>query len=112
RDVVFTGTHDNDTAVGWYRNESTRAAKARLSAYAGTGKLTPQRAAVTLCRLAYASPARLAIIPVQDLLGLGTEARMNIPAMPTGNWRWRLDPALLTRPLQRQLSKWVQLYGR
>ncbi|HWK58394.1 MAG TPA: malto-oligosyltrehalose synthase [Parapedobacter sp.] len=111
RDVVFTGTHDNDTAVGWYRNEST-AAKARLSAYAGAGTLTPQRAVVTLCRLAYASPARLAIIPLQDLLGLGTEARMNIPAVPTGNWRWRLDPDQLTTRLRRQLSEWVQLYGR
>ncbi|MGV3762785.1 malto-oligosyltrehalose synthase [Parapedobacter sp.] len=111
-DIVFTGTHDNNTVAGWYRDELSASSKARLKAYTGGGTLTPRRAAMVLIRIAYASRAKLAIIPLQDALGLGTEARMNIPANAAGNWRWRLDPAQLTVRLQRQLSTWVQRYGR
>lgn len=111
-DVVLTGTHDNNTVAGWYRDELHASTKARLKAYTGTGTLTPHRAAMVLIRVAYASPAQLVIIPMQDILGLGTEARMNVPANPLGNWRWRLDSAQLTVRLQRRLGKWVQLFGR
>lgn len=111
-DVVFTGTHDNNTAAGWYRDELPAEGKAQLSAYAGTGRLNPQQACDVLCRMAYASPAQLALIPMQDLLRLGGEARMNVPAAPQANWQWRLEAKQLTSRLQRQLCEWVQLYGR
>lgn len=112
RDVVFTGTHDNNTAAGWYSDELSASDRARLKAYIGAGTLTPKRAALALIRLAYVSPAEMAITPLQDVLTLGAEARMNIPAEPAGNWRWRLNPDQLAPRLRRRLSEWVQLYGR
>ncbi|MFC3199696.1 malto-oligosyltrehalose synthase [Parapedobacter deserti] len=111
-DVVFTGTHDNNTALGWYRDELKPEGKAQLGAYIGAGRLTPQHAVDALCRMAYASPAWLAILPVQDVLKLGSDARMNIPAAPQANWQWRLESGQLTPRLQRQLSDLVRLYGR
>jgi len=111
-DVVFTGTHDNDTAVGWYRAELQAAGKSQLKAYTGARRLSPQRAGRALCRMAYASPAWLAILPMQDLLGLDSEARMNVPAAPQANWRWRLKAKQLTTRLQQDLDEWVRLYGR
>lgn len=111
-DVVFTGTHDNNTAAGWYRDELPANGKAQLKAYIGTRRLTPRQAGAALCRLAYASPGWLAILPIQDILKLGSEARMNIPAAPQDNWQWRLKAGQLTISLQQQLSEWVQLYGR
>lgn len=112
RDVVFTGTHDNNTAVGWYRSELSPKGKAQLSKYIGVDRLTPQQACLALCRLAYASPAALALVPVQDILGLGSEGRMNVPARPEANWQWRLDMGRLTDRLSRRLQAWMKLYGR
>ena len=89
--VVFTGTHDNNTVKGWFETEASAAEKRRL-------KLTLGRepAADTLhwdmIRLAMMSPARMCIIPVQDLLGLGPEARINTPGRWEGNWLWRMSP--------------------
>jgi len=83
--VVYTGTHDNDTALGWYRSLDavTRARVDRLlGAAAG-----PMPGA--LVQAAFQSPAEIAVVPFQDLLGLGSEARMNVPGTPDGNWRWR-----------------------
>ena len=84
--VVYTGTHDNDTTLGWFQalDEPTR--DAVRSALDGTGDMPAD-----LVRAAYASPARLAVIPMQDLLGLGSEARMNVPGTVEGNWRWRFE---------------------
>jgi 4-alpha-glucanotransferase len=96
--VVYTGTHDNDTTLGWYAalDAGTRS---RVDACLAS---TPGDMPGALIRAAYASPARLAMLPLQDLLGLGTEARMNVPGTPSGNWRWRfgwdqLDPGLSDR---------------
>jgi 4-alpha-glucanotransferase len=93
--VVYTGTHDNDTARGWWdslsRDERER-----------TG-LDPADPAWSLLELAWSSPARLAIVPAQDLLGLGSEARMNVPGRERGNWRWRLDDGRLTEDLAARL---------
>jgi 4-alpha-glucanotransferase len=81
--LVYTGTHDNDTAVGWYRANPI-----------------PDLDAVephwSLIRMAYESRAAVAIVPAQDVLGLGSEARMNTPGRGTGNWSWRLEPGQLT----------------
>lgn len=112
RDIVFTGTHDNNTVAGWYRDELSMTIKRQLEAYLGVSRIGPRQASRALCRLAYSSPAALAILPVQDLLQLGSEARMNVPADPEANWRWRLKPGQLTERIQRQLCEWVQLYGR
>jgi len=111
-DVVFTGTHDNNTVAGWYQEELQAKGKAQLTAYVGTRRLNPQQASSALCRMAYASPAWLAILPMQDLLGLRTEARMNVPAAPQENWQWRLRAKHLTDHLQQKMTAWVRLYGR
>ena len=96
--VVYTGTHDNDTAVGWFRSLDP-IAKRHVLDYVGGRE---EEIAWSIVREAMTSIADLAIVPVQDLLGLGSEARMNVPGIANGNWRWRapheaLDPALAAR---------------
>ena len=89
--IVYTGTHDNDTVVGWYAQASAEE-QARVEAL--FGPLTkPQQ---TLAEAALASPGIAAFLPVQDLLGLGSEARFNTPGNPHGNWSWRLSDLQLT----------------
>ncbi len=89
--VVVTGTHDTDTALGWWA-----ALGDRRRAASG---LDPAEPNWSLIRLAFGSRARLAIVPAQDLLGLGSEARMNTPGRAGGNWGWRLEPGQLSSPL-------------
>jgi len=93
--VVYTGTHDNDTTAGWWAtvSDSERAEAERVLARAGIEEDDPAWA--LLC-LAFASPARVAIVPMQDVLGLGNEARMNLPGTSEGNWAWRLEEGQLT----------------
>jgi 4-alpha-glucanotransferase len=87
--VVYTGTHDNNTVRGWFEKEASRSEKKRLSVI--SGRRTPAREiAWELIRLAMLSPARWSIIPVQDLLGLGADARINTPGQVRGNWVWRM----------------------
>jgi 4-alpha-glucanotransferase len=87
-DVVYTGTHDHDTARGWFESLPARA-RAR------TG-LDPREPHWSLIALALSSRANLALIPVQDVLGLGSEARLNMPGRAAGNWTWRLHRGELT----------------
>jgi 4-alpha-glucanotransferase len=82
--IAYTGTHDNDTLVGWLAQASTEEAD-RLSELYGPA-VTPRR----LIEAVLASPAVAAFVPAQDLLGLGAEARFNTPGNPQGNWSWRL----------------------
>ena len=102
RRLAYTGTHDHDTARGWY--ESLDPARRRLAARYGVAGPEPWWA---LIRLAFSSPARLAMIQAQDVLGLGSEARMNDPGRPgrRANWRWRLEPGALTPALARRLRE-------
>ena len=86
RAVVYTGTHDNDTTLGWYHALDE---PMRNTVRGSLGDADDIPAA--LLRAAYGSVARLAVLPMQDLLGLGSEARMNIPGTTAGNWRWRFD---------------------
>ncbi|MCX7750180.1 MAG: 4-alpha-glucanotransferase [Candidatus Bipolaricaulota bacterium] len=91
RVLVYTGTHDNDTALGWYRSAPPEE-RARLGAYLareGIPLAQDEDAPWALIELAFRSRANLAVIPLQDVLGLGSEARMNRPACPSGNWAWR-----------------------
>lgn len=103
RVVVYPGTHDNDTALGWYRSLG-KEEKNRVLAYLaekGIGVAEEREIPWALMALAFSSRAKLAVIPMQDILGLGSEARMNYPSRPEGNWTWRLTtephPALAKR---------------
>jgi 4-alpha-glucanotransferase len=100
--VVYTGTHDNDTTAGWWEaaGERERANVSRALAAARIEEAEPQWG---LIRLALESPAQLAVIPAQDVLGLGSAARMNTPGRAEGNWRWRLRPGELTDELAGRL---------
>lgn len=108
---VYTGTHDNNTAVGWYHDETGRADHKRLEKYAGT-RVTAGNIHRVLARMAYASVADTAVIPMQDLLGSGAETRMNTPGTAEGNWRWRLHPGDLNDRLRRQMRSWARMYNR
>lgn len=106
--VVYTGTHDNDTTAGWAAAR-TPAELAALGRYAPSAGDDPVWA---LIRLALASVARIAVVPMQDLLGLPSEARMNTPAVPSGNWRWRCPRDALTAGLAARVRELAALYGR
>ena len=102
--AVYTGTHDSDTAVGWYRSLPRRVRDA-----AGLDPVEPNW---SLIRMALASRARLAVAPAQDVLGLGSEARMNRPGEAEGNWTWRLEPGQLTDELAARLRAETERAGR
>ena len=92
RSAVYTGTHDNDTAVGWWRGSSTVRERVNFAAYAGR-EVTRENVSRVMIQMALSSVADLAVIPAQDLLGLDGSCRMNRPAAARGNWSWRLLPA-------------------
>jgi 4-alpha-glucanotransferase len=102
--VAYTSTHDTDTAVGWFEG-------LRPTQRAATG-LDPREPQWGLIELAYASPAVLAIAPAQDVLGLGSESRMNRPGLTRGNWSWRLERGALTPLLARRLRLLAEQHGR
>jgi 4-alpha-glucanotransferase len=118
--VAYTGTHDNDTTLGWWTStgagDSTRSARDVeeerdfCRRYLGvSGELEIHWA---LIRAVLASPADTALMPLQDVLGLGSEARMNVPGRPAGNWRWRFRAGALTPEVQGRLLELVRLYDR
>ena len=83
--IVYTGTHDNDTTPGWWSTAS-EAERRAASAYFGVEDDSIQWAMI---RAAETSVSRLCVVPLQDVLGLGSEGRMNVPSRPDGNWSWR-----------------------
>jgi 4-alpha-glucanotransferase len=106
--VVYTGTHDNDTARGWFEHASEQERElARV--YPGEDCRDFPWA---LTRAAYTSVAETAIVPVQDILGLGSEARMNRPGAHADNWSWRLVPGALTRDRAERLRRLAEITGR
>ena len=117
--VVYTGTHDNNTTVGWFKNmaieDTTQSReekkKERQTAlnYLGTDG---HEINWKFIRLALMSVADTAIIPMQDVLGLGSEARMNVPSTAEGNWCWRFIPDRLTEEITDRLRELTTLYGR
>ncbi|XHX77286.1 MAG: 4-alpha-glucanotransferase [Stenomitos frigidus ULC029] len=109
RCVVYTGTHDNDTTVGWF-NQLSDYEKGNLWHY--LGNFSPDGIQWDLIRLALSSVASLAIIPLQDILGLGTEARMNFPSTAEGNWQWRYHDDALHGELKDRLKNLTRLFGR
>jgi 4-alpha-glucanotransferase len=106
--VVYTGTHDNDTTRGWFARLSTREAAflRRYAPYAETD------VAWELIRLAWGSVADTAVAPLQDVLSLGTEARMNLPGRPSGNWGWRFTAGMLTDAVLGRLADLTEVYSR
>lgn len=106
--VVYTGTHDNDTTTGWYANLDP-GEKQRVRDYL---RCRDADVCAAMVRAALASVARYAVLPVQDLLGLGSESRMNRPGVASGNWGWRLRGGELTEHLAEGLREEVGLYNR
>jgi 4-alpha-glucanotransferase len=101
--LVYTGTHDNNTVKGWFENEAVPEEKKRLFAYLGR-QVTPPEVSWELIRLGAESDAEAFVVPLQDVLGLGKEARMNRPGTKSGNWRWRFLPGQLTSALAEKLA--------
>ncbi len=107
--LVYTGTHDNDTTVGWYESRS-REDQEKVLDYLGC--IEPEGLHWSLIRMAMSTRAAYAIIPIQDILGLGEEARMNTPGRANGNWEWRYTPEMLNGEVREKLKKMTHLYGR
>jgi 4-alpha-glucanotransferase len=107
--VIYTGTHDNDTVVGWWHSGAADHERRNAEAYVGRCQEGIHWAFV---RSAQCSPASLCIIPLQDVLGVGSEARMNTPSLHGGNWRWRFDQQWLTGELAAKLALLAELSDR
>lgn len=108
---AYTGTHDNNTIVGWFTKDADKQSIKNLKQYAGT-KVSEENVHLVLMKLAYASVAKTVIIPIQDVLGFDEKARMNTPASTEKNWSWRLQPGELSPLLHKQLRKLVGFYNR
>ena len=109
--VVYTGTHDNNTTRGWFENEAKKAEKHELNVYVHRD-VTAETVSDVLTELAMRSPARTAVIPVQDLLNLPAEYRMNLPGRGEDNWEWRLEPGALTGEIAARLRGLAEETGR
>jgi len=109
--VVYTGTHDNDTTLGWYQSLA-RDRRAHVTDYLGHPGKGCEAMPWPMVRCALGSRADLAILPMQDLLGLGSDHRMNRPGTTEGNWQWRFDWDQVDAELPARLTHLVALYGR
>lgn len=107
-DVIYTGTHDNDTSLGWYLSESD-AIRKNLHDYIGSDT---EPMPWCLMRLAMQSVSRLAVVPLQDVMGLDSQGRLNTPGTAEGNWRWQLDWAELDAESVARFRHLVKLFGR
>ncbi len=117
--VVYTGTHDNNTTAGWFYGEH-----ATDTTQSGEVKKTERETVLDylgtdgheinwdFIRLAFMSVADTAVVPLQDVLGLGSEARMNLPGTASGNWRWRFTEGMLTPEIRARLARLTRIYGR
>ena len=115
--VCYTGTHDNDTTIGWFHGSpgDTRSDRDIQLAQQAVLRLTGGTADTVhtdLIRVAFSSNARLAIAPIQDFLGLGSEARINTPGTSGGNWRWRLIETQLSDEVRENIASMVSASGR
>jgi 4-alpha-glucanotransferase len=109
--VVYTGNHDNNTVRGWFEEDAGEEERGRLRSYVGRD-IGAGDVARELILLAMNSPASRAVIPVQDLIGLGGEGRMNRPSTARGNWEWRLEPGALIPALEERLLSLTVESGR
>ncbi len=107
--VIYTGTHDNDTLCGWWASGATENERSFAQAYVGRSDDGIHWAMI---RAAADSVASLCIVPLQDVLGLGTAARMNVPSLEDGNWRWRFDSDLLRPEFAKKLAVLAEVSDR
>jgi 4-alpha-glucanotransferase len=106
--VVYTGTHDNDTTVGWYAHLD-EAQRHRARSYLG---VSGHEINWDFIRSAFASVADMAVVPLQDVLGLGSEARMNFPGSQENNWAWRYQQEQLRPEYAERLANLTEMYAR
>lgn len=109
--IIYTGTHDTNTVRGWFVNETSAEMKKRLFEYLGK-EVTEKEISKELIRLAMMSPSNISMIPLQDVFGLDADSRMNFPSKPSGNWRWRFLPEMLTHEISSELFRMTFTYGR
>jgi 4-alpha-glucanotransferase len=107
--VVYTGTHDNDTILGWWESSATEHERRHVQSYLGRSEDGVHWAMI---RAAIGSVASLSVVPLQDVLGLGSEARMNVPSRETGNWRWRFHAGMLLPELAEKLATLAEVADR
>ena len=107
--VVYSGTHDNDTTRGWYESSSIERERDFARRYLGRDG---RDIAWDLIRLAFSSVADMAVVPLQDVLNLGTQARMNLPGRASGNWGWRFAWSQINDGMRERLKEMAMLYGR
>jgi 4-alpha-glucanotransferase len=107
--VIYTGTHDNDTVLGWWHSSAAEHERRNAEAYLGGSGDGIQWAFI---RAAQSSPGCLSVVPLQDVLGLGSEARMNTPSVDGGNWRWRFDERQLNADLAKKLALLAEVTDR
>lgn len=107
--VVYTGTHDNDTTLGWWQNGAGDNERRAAQAYLGCSQ---DGINWSMIRAAQGAPASLSVVPLQDILGLGSEARLNTPSVKTGNFRWRFQPGVLTQELAAKLAALAEVTDR
>ncbi len=106
--VVYTGTHDNDTTLGWWESADDDVRANARKHFVRDDEPMPW----PLVRLAFASTARLAVVPAQDLLGLGSESRMNVPGSAEGNWSWRAERGAFDGALADRVRALAKEYDR
>lgn len=109
--LVYTGTHDNNTTVGWFNTEISDGIKQRIQQYVGQ-EVNSGNVHEVFARLAFSSVANVAILPMQDVLGLDEKGRMNVPSSVENNWAWRLAPGQLTSETEKKLLEWARTYNR
>jgi 4-alpha-glucanotransferase len=113
---MYTGTHDNMTVVEWYHSidkETKKFCKRYLKKYlekVGGNRNLPIN--WKMIQVALSSPCQMAIIPIQDYLGLGAEGRMNIPGTPEGNWEWKMKSKALNKTLAKKIKTFTKIYDR
>jgi 4-alpha-glucanotransferase len=107
--VVYTGTHDNDTLLGWWKSGATEHERQQVEAYIGPSEDGIHWAMI---RAASASIASLCVSPLQDVLGLGSEGRMNVPSLELGNWQWRFEGDMLRPELAKKLGTLAEVSDR
>ena len=109
--IVYTGTHDNNTIKGWYVNDLDKKFRKEAEEYTGH-KIRENTAHLDFIRMAYSSVARIAIIPVQDILGLDKSARLNKPSSVENNWSWKMTSSTLKKGFPKEIRKMAELFGR
>ena len=109
--VVYTGTHDNDNAIGWYKDLKKQKTLTFKNAEADLGS-SSKDINWRLISMAMHSQAHIAIAPMQDILGLDSKDRMNVPGIPEGNWGWRMEPKSIHKETSERLSRLTELTSR